>query len=136
MRLYRFYQGGFQFKRVSKRTARRAYQTGFTVIMCPSNLRPFTPYHHEHTINRKDRAHFIADETGALNDFNNLVASFEYYNCTNTQTGRYAAFYLPVKSADAFTGGAPSVPTLKTIEVYDYAYLKHSASLSGGTIHE
>lgn len=136
MRLYCFYQGGFQFRRVSKRTARRAYQTGFTVIMCPSNLRPFTPYHHEHTINRKDRAHFIADETGALNDFNNLVASFEYYNCTNTQTGRYAAFYLPVKSADAFTGGAPSVPTLKTIEVYDYAYLKHSASLSGGTIHE
>lgn len=136
MRLYCFYQGGFQFRRVSKRTARRAYQNGLTVAMCPCNLRPFTPCHHEHTINRKDRAHFIADETGALNDFNNLVASFEYYNCTNTQTGRYAAFYLPVKSADAFTGGAPSVPTLKTIEVYDYAYLKHSASLSGGTIHE
>lgn len=131
-----FQQGSFQFRRVSKRTARRAYQNGLTVAMCPCNLRPFTLHHYEHTINRKGRAHFIADETGALNDFNNLVVSFEYYNCINAETGRYAAFYLPVKAVDAFTGGAPSASTLKTIEAYNDAYLQHPASLSGGIIYE
>lgn len=56
MRKYTFTEKGHTFKRIDKKTARTAYKNGLTVIICPCNLRPFTPWHSEHRINRKDRA--------------------------------------------------------------------------------
>ena len=94
MRKYTFTEKGHTYKRICKKAARSAYMAGLTVIICPCNLRPFTPWHNEHRMNRKDRAHLVIDEIGVMNDFNNLVNSFEYYNCANAETGRYTAFYI------------------------------------------
>ena len=94
MKKYTFSENGRTYKRISKMAARAAYKNGLTVIICPCNLRPFTPWRFEHRINRKYREHFVIDEIGVMNDFNNLVCSFEYYNCPNSKTGKYAAFYI------------------------------------------
>lgn len=91
MKKYTFTEKGRTYKRISKTAARSAYMGGSTVIICPCNLRP-TQY--AHRINRKDREQFVIDEIGVKNDFNNLVNSFEYYNCTNAETGKYTAFYI------------------------------------------
>ena len=94
MRKYTFTEKGHTYKRISKNAARAAYKNGLTVVICPCNLRPFTPWHNEHRMNRKDREQFVLDEIGVMNDFNNSVCSFEYYNCSNSKTGKYAAFYI------------------------------------------
>lgn len=91
---YTFSEKGHTFKRISKNAARSAYKNGSTVIICPCNLRPFTPWHNEHRMNRKDREHLVIDEIGVMNDFNDMVASFEFYNCKSPETGKYAAFYI------------------------------------------
>ena len=98
MKKYIFTERGCTFERVNKKAARAAYKSGLTVIICPCNLRPFTPWHNEYRMNRKDRAQFVVDEIGVANDFNNLVNSFEYYNCINSKTGKYSAFYIPVET--------------------------------------
>lgn len=118
-----FTENGYTFKRINKNTARRAYMNGLTVVICPCNLRPFTPWHNEHDINRRSREQFVIDEIGVKNDFNNLVNSFEYYNCINTETGRYTAFYIPVETVDRFTGEKPTAETLGTVEQYAYSYI-------------
>ena len=43
MRNMYFNCNGQTFKRIDKKTARTAYKNGLTVIICPCNLRPFTP---------------------------------------------------------------------------------------------
>ena len=91
MRKYTFTEKGRAYKRINKNAARAAYMDGLTVIICPCNLRP-TQY--AHRINRKDREQLVIDEIGVKNDFNNRVNSFEYYNCINSETGKYAAFYI------------------------------------------
>ena len=94
---YSFTNNGKAWERITKKQARAAYKNGLTVIICPCNLRPFTPWHNEHRLNRKYREQFVIDEIGVINDFNNLVNSFEYYNCINSKTGKYSAFYIPVE---------------------------------------
>ena len=94
MNKYTFSENGRNYKRISKKAARAAYKSGLTVVICPCNLRPFTQWHVEHKINRKDRAHLVIDEIGVMNDFNNLVNSFEFYSCKSPETGKYAAFYI------------------------------------------
>lgn len=85
-----FTSNGKTWKRVPKDQACAAYVNGLTVAICQVNFVPKYPY----TTNRKSRERFIIDDIGARNDFNNVVASFEYYNCTNAKTGKYAAFYM------------------------------------------
>ena len=91
MRKYTFAEKGRTYKRINKNAARAAYMDGLTVVICPCNLRP---NQYSRGINRKDREQFVIDEIGVKNDFNNLVNSFEYYNCPNSETGKYAAFYI------------------------------------------
>lgn len=40
---YQYRQGRYTFKRVNKATARRAYNNGLRVILCPCKLRPRFP---------------------------------------------------------------------------------------------
>lgn len=94
MNKYEFTSNGRVFTRVSKATAKKAYVAGFTIALCPSNLRPGTMWHSEYITDRETRGDYIFDDIGAGNDFNNMLSSFEYYNCTNTETGKYAAFFL------------------------------------------
>lgn len=82
------------YERISKATARKIYLNGETIAICARNLDPsnknwFVAQH----CNRRDRERFVIDEIGMKNDFNNMVNSFEYYNCINNETGRYCAFY-------------------------------------------
>ena len=124
MKQYRYFENGFTFKRIPKNAAKIAYKNGLTIILCPVNLRPGAPYHFEMTLNRKQREPFVIDEIGLENDFNNCVGSFEYYNCKNSETGKYTAFYIPVETVDRFTGGAPTAETIGTTEQYNYRVME------------
>lgn len=124
MNKYKFNHNGRTFKRINKKDARTAYKNGLTVILSPVNMHPFNSWSgYPYIVNRKDRSQFVADETGIINDFNNLVNSFEFYNCPNSETGRYTAFYIPVRTVDRFTGEEPTAHTLGTVEEYDYSFM-------------
>jgi hypothetical protein len=85
-----FYVGSTRYKRINKTTARREYTAGKKIVFCPSNLRPFSFWNPQ----------FITDKAteeeinGEPQDFDKIVNAFEYYNCTNTETGKYTAFYI------------------------------------------
>ena len=75
-----FYFDG-NMRRISKTNARRLHRDGVPVFICPVNFRPdnmFAP-----------AVHMSTDD-----DFDKIVNRFEYYNCTNRETGRYASFYV------------------------------------------
>ena len=108
----------------TKRQPKKAYLNGLTIIIGPVNLRPGEPYHPEQPINRRNREQFIIDEIGAANDFNDLIASFEYYNCRNNETGKYTAFYIPIIYTDRFNS-EPVIPNAyNAIRQYDYKYME------------
>jgi hypothetical protein len=79
---------------VSKATARKAFVDGFSIAFCPSNLRPGATLHPEYITSREMRSDYIADDIGAANDFENLLNSFMYYNCTTNKTGKYTMFFI------------------------------------------
>ena len=89
MNKYEFTSNGRTFERVSKAMARRAFIDGFTIAFCPSNLRPGAPWHPE-TITNREVSNVEDPDTG----FNRLLSSFEYFNCTNTESGKYTAFFI------------------------------------------
>lgn len=70
-----------RFERVSKRTARRHYNNGESIIILPV----------------KCYTEMFAFETeknyNKIRTFDNLVTEFEHYNC-NHECGYYAAFYV------------------------------------------
>lgn len=92
MNKYTFNHNGRTFERITKKDARRAYANGLSIVIIPCNLRPFTAWHHEMIINR-------ADEIGANHDFTHYINLFEYYNCIDSETGKYTAFYIPKEHA-------------------------------------
>ena len=94
MKKYEFIISGKTYRRITKQAARSAYLLGKDVYIIACNLVPFTMWHSETCINRKHREQFVLDEIGVNNDFTALVNSFEYYNCRDTYTGKYAAFYI------------------------------------------
>lgn len=74
------------YTRINKTTARRYFDIGLPIVFCPVNLRPFTPWHVE-----------IEQCKGGLrvdDNFDTFCNSFEYYNCNNSETGKYSAFYI------------------------------------------
>lgn len=87
------------YKRVTKPIARRAFCDGKTVIVCPSNLRPFSMWHCEtdFNINRESFQNELkATDKTPENLFNYAVNQFEYYNCINMETGKHASFYIAI----------------------------------------
>lgn len=94
MREYHFTMNGNNYRRISKaKLYSLARQTvsdeigNLKFVIAACNLRPemvgcvFT----FQELNNADTA---------LNDF---INSFEYYNCINAETGKYASFYMEVK---------------------------------------
>lgn len=102
MNKYSFTNNGKTWERITKKQARAAYNNGLTVLFCPVNMRPFTPWHLEIDVNK----------------------NFEIYNCTDNETGRYTAFYIPVVTVDRFTGETPTAYTLGTVKQYDYSVME------------
>lgn len=47
MNKYSFTNNGKTWERITKKQARAAYNNGLTVLFCPVNMRPFTPWHLE-----------------------------------------------------------------------------------------
>ena len=94
MNKFEFKDNGRTFERVSKAVAKKAFIAGFTIAFCPSNLRPGAPWHPEYITDREMRSDYITDDIGAANDFQNLLNSFEYYNCTTSETGKYSMFFV------------------------------------------
>lgn len=113
MRAYTFTENGFTFERVDKRQARKAYNNGLRVVVCPVNLRPGYPWHPEIIVSSK------SGET-----FEEMLNAFIYYNIRDNETGKYAAFYIPVVLVDRFTGEKPTAATLRTVKQYAYSYME------------
>lgn len=86
------------YKRITKPIARRAFCDGKTVIVCPSNLRPFSMWHCEtdFNINSETMQNELQFRETPENLFNYTINQFEYYNCTNTETGKHASFYIAI----------------------------------------
>lgn len=99
MRIYTYsdtIQGkNFEFSRICKKKARAIFRAGLPLVFCPVNLRPGWPYHPEIVI-------FPARTE--FDSFEAAVNAFEFYNCSLPECGKYTAFYIPVKTADRFTG--------------------------------
>ena len=70
------------FKRITKQAAKKLYNDGKLVYFCPVNLRPGWPYNPQVLIDNSDDS-----------SFEKAVIAFEWYNCINTETGKYTAFY-------------------------------------------
>lgn len=70
-----------RFKRVSKRTARRHYNDGESIIILP--VKCYTEMF----------AFETKENYNKVKDFDQLTNEFEYYNC-NHECGYYAAFYV------------------------------------------
>lgn len=118
MRKYSFTdKKGKTWERITKKQARAAYNNGLTVLFCPVNMRPFTPWHLEIDVNKNFEGY-----NGVT--FEKAVNAFEIYNCTDNETGRYTAFYIPVVTVDRFTGETPTAYTLGTVKQYDYSVME------------
>lgn len=74
MRKYTFTDGGYTFQRIDKKAARRAYNNGLRVMLCPVNLRPGYPYHPETSISGKAAATFEGRKPGVIRRF---ISRFE-----------------------------------------------------------
>lgn len=107
---------GMTLKRINKHKARKAYDNGLDVLFIPCNLNP---------LNRVFNLGIWENKNldGQYHDFEALYNAFSYYNC-NSETGKYIAFYIPVVTVDRFTGEAPTSKTMRTIEQYDYSFMK------------
>jgi hypothetical protein len=117
MNKYSFTNNGKTWERITKKQARAAYNNGLTVLFCPVNMRPFTPWHLEIDVNKNFEGY-----NGV--SFEKAVNAFENYNCTDNETGRYTAFYIPVVTIDRFTGETPTAYTLGTVKQYDYSVME------------
>lgn len=75
---------GRTFKRISKVAAKKLYNNGGKVALCPVKFNPCGFYY---------SAFIITKESQTNTPFQSLVNSFEFYNCQHSETGKYAAFY-------------------------------------------
>lgn len=91
---------GKLYKRVTLSQAKKAYKNGLNVVLCASKIRPFNIYYLGYAeINKKSRLQFVLDDIGLMNDFNNYINSFSFYNC-NSECGKKVFFYIPANNND------------------------------------
>ena len=76
-----------EYLRVQKRVARRIYNMGGEIYLCPCKLRPGEPWHPEVKITLSDGTRY------APIAFDAAVSQFEFYNCRDG-AGAYAAYYV------------------------------------------
>lgn len=77
-------------KRINKRQARKAYESGKKIYFIPCKLNPYY----------LDGVFMIPEQKASNPEseynyrFDELVNAFEFYNCINSETGKYTAFYI------------------------------------------
>ena len=82
--------------RISKTQARKLWGKR-DMSLCPVNLRPGFPWRPNCDVFAKDIAEAMASEYEHVRrqaSFDSYVAGFEWYNCPDSETGTYTAFYL------------------------------------------
>lgn len=71
------------FTRISKKAAFKAYKEGKTVYLCPVNFSPVSMWFQA-----------VPLHNDSPRKWENIINEFEFYNCTNNESGRYTAFYI------------------------------------------
>lgn len=71
------------FARVGKRIARKLYDAGYYVHLCPSKLYPFGPWHPSIQVSKETQNR----------EFDVVVSTFEQYNCSYEE-GYYTTYYV------------------------------------------
>ena len=82
---------GKTYKRVSKTAAKKVFESGESVVICACNLNPFGFWNCGIEIKK------YQFDSEYSNDFNKRVYCYELYNCVNSETGKYASFYIEEK---------------------------------------
>lgn len=72
------------WKRISKRTAKKYYNEGKGVYLLPCNFNPENIW----------QAPMLVKYSQEKDYFNRSVIAFEYYNCGDRERGYYAAYYV------------------------------------------
>ena len=72
------------FVRVNKLTARKLFYKYYDIVLCPSNLRPFSMFNPQYVTN------LLQNQP----NFDEIVENFKYYNCTDAYTGRTVYYYV------------------------------------------
>lgn len=83
---YKLRDGGLVYERVSKRAARKVFDTGGTVVLCATKTHPFGYWRPGCHITKEG---FRFSEA----DFYSVVRDYEFHNC-NSETGRYSAYWV------------------------------------------
>lgn len=83
MNEYTVNNGAEIYTRVSKAAARKAYNNGESVFICPVKCNPANKYWQTG----------IKIDNAAGDPFDKVVNAFEFYNCGYNELGKYAAFY-------------------------------------------
>lgn len=78
---------GAMWRRVSKRRARSAYNTGHDVIITPVCVDPFNIWRPHARVSNKR-------QWGCDVTFDSIINEYKYYNCNSNELGRYPAYYV------------------------------------------
>jgi len=85
MNNYSIRSGDRVYNRITKAQAQKLW--GKRVIaLCPCGLRPGAPWHPDCLV-------IPSDAQDPEREFDSYVCNFEWYNCSNNETGKYTAFY-------------------------------------------
>ena len=85
---------GILWIRVSKAKARKLFESGETVVMCPAKLYPFGYCRYGIHVS------LPPDVDTELHSFDAVLNNFLYYNCTCNETGLYASFYARLEETE------------------------------------
>ena len=81
--------------RIDKRKARALFELGATVYLIPSNFVPFGAWIQPCPI-KKDNPYNWNE------NFDIISKEFQYYNCINSETGFFPAYYIDLLSNECF----------------------------------
>lgn len=81
MRKETYIDNGTVWQRITRNKAEKAYNEGHKIALCPVNIRT---------------GFCIPVTNGCGKAFHVIVNEFEAYNCINTETGKYAKFFMEV----------------------------------------
>lgn len=81
------------WKRVSKKTARKLYNEGRTIRLCPVKFHPCNKYY-PMSFDMSINDEWSVEPFEWEKTFDARTNNFEFYNCNLNETGKYSAFYV------------------------------------------